>query len=326
MPIKIALVLFLLCLPRFLTAQEVSSAHSEEFAIALALAEAGCAQEAALEFKRYLYLCDHRDLAKLEKAYAFLINYYQKRAQSHLALEYQRSLSSLYQGDLEKLKSAELREVALIFEMLTAPRPENRAARNLGLIMLNNWAWQAQKEAPSKKAAPSKANELHMAAFSALFYLEIQGQDWQEAEQLFIKGLQLYPNLFSPAEQCFFQNSLEAALSFKPKKLLLAGWLSLLPGLGQAYAHNNRDAANAFLLNGALIGLAAYSIASGNYIDFFAFELSPLMRFYQGNLYNAQRDAHLYNTAVYEAFAQPMLAMLKMRFYTLSGNSFITDK
>jgi tetratricopeptide (TPR) repeat protein len=75
----------------------------------------------------------------------------------------------------------------------------------------------------------------------------------------------------------------------------LAGGLSaLLPGAGQLYAGRPRDAALAFLLNGAFIWGAVESFDDGNEV------VGSILLFfeagwYTGNVFNAANSAHKYN-------------------------------
>jgi len=78
------------------------------------------------------------------------------------------------------------------------------------------------------------------------------------------------------------------------KRPYLAGMLSIVPGLGQAYCGRYRDASLSFIVNG-IIGWAAWESfdkqqpALGTLISFFG------MGFYSGNIYGAINSAHKHN-------------------------------
>ncbi|QTA93237.1 tetratricopeptide repeat protein [Desulfonema magnum] len=80
-----------------------------------------------------------------------------------------------------------------------------------------------------------------------------------------------------------------------PKKLPgLAGFLSILPGAGYLYCGRYRDAATAFLLNGALMYAAYESFDNGNealggLITFVG------LGFYTGSIYGSISSVHKYN-------------------------------
>jgi len=83
-----------------------------------------------------------------------------------------------------------------------------------------------------------------------------------------------------------------------PKKNpYLAGVLSTVPGLGQAYCGRYRDAALSFIVNG-IIGWAAWENydqhrpAMGTLVSFFG------LGFYSGNIYGAINSAHKYNQRI----------------------------
>ncbi len=74
----------------------------------------------------------------------------------------------------------------------------------------------------------------------------------------------------------------------------LAGFLSIVPGLGQIYCQRHRDALIAFLVNGALIAVTYEAFDNGNevlggVVGFLGFG------FYSGNIYNAANSARKFN-------------------------------
>lgn len=87
---------------------------------------------------------------------------------------------------------------------------------------------------------------------------------------------------------------IEKSIKKKDKNSVLAGSLSIIPGLGYAYTGHTQTAITAFLLN-SLIGYATYSnFKNHNYgmgILTGVFNLS----FYFGNIYGASKSAKRYN-------------------------------
>ena len=121
-----------------------------------------------------------------------------------------------------------------------------------------------------------------------------------------------YPQAFSPEEYSIIQQNLDNIITFKPKKLEVARYLSLFPGLGQLYAADYKDSLNAFLLNGSLIALSVYSICTLDLWTFSLLEFDPLIRFMKGNIYNAQKDAHEYNTRHINAYTKEIMDLLDL--------------
>jgi TM2 domain-containing membrane protein YozV len=98
-------------------------------------------------------------------------------------------------------------------------------------------------------------------------------------------------------------------LPYKSKDLAL--FLSLiLPGAGQAYAGDAGQALNALLVNGAAGTLTVYTAIEGYYLDAGILFLFVFYRYYQGNLYHAQRLAREYNLALNNGIAKKLLALL----------------
>ncbi|MBL7811827.1 MAG: hypothetical protein JNL57_06350 [Bacteroidetes bacterium] len=77
----------------------------------------------------------------------------------------------------------------------------------------------------------------------------------------------------------------------KPRK---AYRLSMIPGLGQLYAHDGRNAVNAFLLNGGIITLVATQTVKSPPLGILLF-LQLVPRYYAGNMRNAAKSAVYYN-------------------------------
>lgn len=69
-----------------------------------------------------------------------------------------------------------------------------------------------------------------------------------------------------------------------------AQFLSILPGLGQAYSGDARNAVNAFLLNGILIGLTVWQ-AQIYWVPAVVLGTQLVSRYYLGNMKNARKSA-----------------------------------
>jgi TolA-binding protein/TM2 domain-containing membrane protein YozV len=93
----------------------------------------------------------------------------------------------------------------------------------------------------------------------------------------------------------------------------LAGFFSIIPGVGQFYCERYRDALVAFLLNGGLM-VAAYEsfdkeiYALGGVISFVE------LGFYAGNIYGAVSSAHKYNRAKEKDFIEKLKQNIRINF------------
>ena len=95
------------------------------------------------------------------------------------------------------------------------------------------------------------------------------------------------------------------------KSVRLAKVLStIIPGLGQMYAGNWRDALNALVLNSLTIGLIANAVYSGNYKDaMLLFSVST--RYYMGNRYRAEVNVTKHNESRDRESALEVLRLIR---------------
>ena len=138
-------------------------------------------------------------------------------------------------------------------------------------------------------------------AYYRLGWIAIESADWQTAREEFSHlspGFQQRHHLNQLSDQLD-----TADQTIARKNPTLAGFLSVVPGLGQAYCGRYQDALIAFLLNSGLI-LAAYEsfdhelYALGGVITFVEFG------FYAGNIYGAVSDAHKFNQVGTQRFIE----------------------
>jgi len=129
-----------------------------------------------------------------------------------------------------------------------------------------------------------------------------------------------YFNKVSPTRQNELKikelaNELQKYEVLSKKNPILAGSLSLVPGLGQLYCERYQDSATAFLLNIAF-GLAAYeafdheNYALGGLISTVGFG------FYAGNIYGAVSSAHKYNRNVRRNFIESLKQRTKIHVFS----------
>ena len=141
----------------------------------------------------------------------------------------------------------------------------------------------------------------------------LKNENYSEAEELFCDLIDVEQNLFSAQELKVFEKGFNAVRNFDEKSPVVAGFMSIIPGMGQFYAHQWRDGTNALLLNGGLIALSVWTLMCGDVTDFCLLELSLDLRFYKGNLYNAQKGVYIYNREKKQALLKDVYRILETR-------------
>lgn len=135
----------------------------------------------------------------------------------------------------------------------------------------------------------SQNNYPKILNLKALNYINL---DEYENSKLTLELIKSYDSFKPDAE--FKIQIIEQNLKKNKKNSILAGGLSIIPGLGYAYTGHKQTAITAFLLNG-LLGYATYTnLKQQNYgmsILTGVFSLS----FYFGNIYGASKSATRYN-------------------------------
>lgn len=148
--------------------------------------------------------------------------------------------------------------------------------------------------------------EMNLLMQKSLIY-----EDWNAFENNFWYTKKAYSDYFTDEEEKTVINAISCYKDFVPKSPRLAAALSVIPGLGQCYAGEYKDALNAFVLDTSLLALSAYSIFNLYFFDFLLLEAGPVFRFYAGNFHNAQKEVKAYNSAKTSEISEPVLRMLK---------------
>ncbi len=269
--------------------QIIAAQNSIVFDYAQRLAENDASKEASLEFKRYLFLENDRASQKAIDSCRYLSSYYDKNDDCEHAVFYIERAINYY-------RELELPEI-----------PDEIHIQNIKL--LSKLKKDEGVERLFSYTSPEYTKEVRSAAWKAVISLYLSRREYAKAQSYFETGI----TGFNDEEIKIIRDCFEKLLNSSPKNPKAALVLSFIPGLGQAYAAHYSDACNAFLLNGSLIALSAWSIATANYSDFFYFELSPLFRFYRGNLYNAQKDTYEYNDALFDEILKPVYEIINLQ-------------
>ncbi len=106
-------------------------------------------------------------------------------------------------------------------------------------------------------------------------------------------------------------NLLKKGLSVRPRSPRTARWLStFVPGLGQLYAGDLKNALNAFALNGAIGYGVAQALVQKNYIDATLEGAFLFQRYYLGNRFRAAQIAGTHHLRKKRQIAQDILLIL----------------
>ncbi len=147
--------------------------------------------------------------------------------------------------------------------------------------------------------------------FSTVFSGLMEAGFYEKGESLISLYVDENPLVFTSEDLTVFKSCFEDVRKFRPKASSVAAGLSVIPGLGQVYSGDYGDGINAFLLNGGLFALSAFSILSGDYADFILLELNPSLRFYRGNFRNAGKAAARYNRTKRKEIIAPAVKLIK---------------
>lgn len=277
-----------------------SDPYESVYTLALALQTDGHLSQACTEFKRYLFMLDYLEIqdqlaASKTKTQAFihLSECYEQLGNTDLAIDY--LLNAINQTTGTDLPALQLRHIRLLSKQYTVSKRDITTDYRFSAYLLLDGYNDSVKKA---------------AAIAHLYNMIIINKPG-ELSPWYESYIQQYPSLFTEDEKTAFKENLDALLAFSPKNPKLAGYLSLLPGLGQLYAQDYKDALNAFLLNGSLIAVSTWSLISMNFWDFSLLELNPTLRFYRGNLINAQKDTYQYNNKKTLQLSKPLLEILQ---------------
>lgn len=270
------------------------SAESENnfvFDYACRLFDNDAKKEAALEYKRYLFIEDENPSPETLESCRRLTSYYEEINDIEHALYYSRHAIN-------------------IGEELNSTEKENLYLKDINLLSMNKIDINTQTSLFGY-TMNGFSEKVRYNSWKALIRVNIENRDYIQAQKLFEleekKENKIIPEKEAEILKKAFIEFNET--EFKNPKIALA--LSIIPGLGQCYAHRFKDGLNAFVLDGGLIAISAYSISTGNYSDFFFYEFSPLFRFYRGNLYNAQRDTYDYNDEKCDKIFKEVLKILR---------------
>jgi len=231
--------------------------------------EAGFYEEAITEYKRYLYF--NPSAEQTSDAYYKMAHAYMNQNRLDDAISSLRQ--SIHTSSTDSIKQE--REIALAATYIAGKR------YSLGEILL-------LKILTYTKIPYTKQKALLLHGIACLY-----SSKWEAARSSFDAYFQEQPE---PAVQEDIDTLLTEAHNFFYKSPDDARGLStMIPGLGQLYAGDHKNALNAFLLNGGLAAWMIYKLWHGHLGDAYVIYYFLFRRYYYGNRYHAQRLAQEYN-------------------------------
>ena len=255
-------------------------------------------EEAEVEYKRYLFMQNYEKGKYEAGALCALGGLYELKGNYSLAAEcLQKAIVCLEQQGESESYIDSIRCSHISYLQKAAANTNTYLNDNLFIFSYMN--------------LPEFSDKVRIKAYSASILDAVQNGRIEYAQKAYNSSLELFPEAWNQQQQETLNLSFERLGNFKPKNQKLAGYLSLMPGLGQFYAENYKDSLNAFLLNGSLLAVSAWSICTLDFWTFSLLEFNPLIRFWRGNIYNAQKDAYQYNVKKQQELSQPICEILE---------------
>ena len=270
--------------------------YTDLFLYAKSLHTAGAFEQAEVEYKRYIFMQNYTQEQGeyLGESFCALAELSEQKGDFELAAQYiQNAILTLKQNNAEESQIEELQSKHIQYLSKASNNSDQFLSDNLYIFSYMN--------------LPDFSDKIKFEAYSTAISDAVSNGRIEYAQKTFTTALELFPQAWDEQQQQIILSGFEQLAQFKPKKLKLAGYLSFFPGLGQLYAHDYKDSLNAFLLNGSLIAVSVWSLCMQDYLTFSLLEFNTLVRFMQGNIYNAQKDAHQYNLKKQRELSAPIL-------------------
>lgn len=134
----------------------------------------------------------------------------------------------------------------------------------------------------------------------------IYNRDWRSAEEYFGKFYQ--KEEYKGKINVIIKTTEKSYKSTTKAKIFSA----IIPGAGQIYSGNWRDGINAFFLNGVIISGIIYNINKKDYANALMIAYLFLPRYYNGNIYRAEKDVEKYNKKLDDQIANSLIGVVSI--------------
>lgn len=252
--------------------QELENAHLET--------------QALQEFKRYIFLQERMQKPINPQVFQIISRLYFNQG------EYQKAYRYLQDY---RFSTAEYTEKDFLFELELLEKLGFTNSERIRLYILG--------VKPPPFSLVEKQSILKNMLVSAQF------MEWENLR--YFLNLSQRTKIFIPDDFNTLDKNISEGEKFAPRSSEFALFLScIIPGSGQLYAGFPGQAANAFLLNGSLIGLSAFSISRLDFGDLVLLEAPNLYRFYKGNITNTKNLIKQRNETDQKKIAEKIITLL----------------
>lgn len=286
-----------------------SDPYENVFLYAKTLEQGGAYEQAELEYKRYIFLQDYSAGIHQTEAFTALAGLYEKNSQWELAA--QTMYKAILSDQQDKTTARDNSPAALAASDATSDKFKIDHIRYLeNSPEKSNFSFTENLFIFSYLNLPDFSDTVKQYAYLSAIEKDLKDDRTENAATTFSVFKYTFPDFFTIEDSAAISSGFEKIETYKPKKQMLAGYLSLFPGLGQLYAGNYKDSLNAFLLNGSIIAVSAYSIFTLDLWTFSLLEFNPLLHFMKGNIYNAQKDVYEYNSRHLQEYKEEILNII----------------
>jgi hypothetical protein len=223
--------------------------------------------EAITEYKRFIFF-NPEDPSIAEAHYKIGMSYRAKSELHQAITNFDKSIALTKDPNL-----ADQRRLTLATTLI--------ASQNYNLARL-----ELAKILNSTKDESLLRKTLYFSGIEAIYM-----RDWKSVEAYF--GRYYLDDKKADKLNSIFRTTRQSYKSPTTAKLLSA----FVPGAGQIYSGYWKDGLNAFVLNGAIIGGVAYNVHKKDYSNAIIVAYLLLLRYYNGNIYHAGKDAEKHNQA-----------------------------
>jgi tetratricopeptide (TPR) repeat protein len=245
----------------------------------------GSYEAAITEYKRFLFFNPKSEY----KGYA---NFKMGLAYRHL-YKWQESIDALKTSISESPESAEERRIIL------------------GTTLIANGNYNLAKIELIKAYKNSVSPSIHRKSLYFQGIASVYMSHWDASAEAFNRFYAEYNEKLANNRveeiNSILTNTRNSYKSVRTARLLS----TIVPGLGQIYADNWRDALNAMALNGLTMGLLANAIYRKSYRDSIIMFFIA-MRYYTGNRYKAEVDVREYNKSLDRETAERIIDLVRL--------------
>jgi tetratricopeptide (TPR) repeat protein len=270
-------------LPFLLVSVTFSKAQDVALGLADRLLENGNNESAVTEYMRFIYFNPNQE--EVSTAYYRIAMAYRNQKKWTDAIEALKKSIAVTSSD----STRDERKISMAVIMIATANYSSAEFELLQVAYYSNFPCLKKK------------------AFLFLGICYVYTNNWEESQKTF-------QEYFSDT-QSLQRMKIDSLFFFSTKRHYkspaLAKWFStFVPGAGQLYSGDIKNGINAMLVNALTTYLLVHSIFQKQYQDVLISYLTLFERYYQGNRYNAEKDAVFYNEKIRMEFRKSLLDYL----------------